>query len=460
MESVTLFIFRRDLRAHDNTALIEAARSGSLILTCFIFDPVQIERHDYFSEKGFQYMLESLESLASSLRERGGLLHFFLGKPHEVIQMLSEQLDIRRLCVNRDYTPYAKSRDQMIELVCERRGIQFESYHDALLSEPGSVLTKAGLPFTVFTPFMKAARAQVVRKPQNFPDHINGYTESVGGSLSPAELEKLLPARSTLSFIKGGTPTAHGQLTRLSKMTNYAEERNIPSLQATSGLSAAHKFGAISIRETYHAALDSLGSDTSLISELYWRDFFTHLAFHYPRVFGNAFQEKYNALRWENDEVKFRRWCEGTTGFPIVDAGMRQMNATGYMHNRVRMITASFLCKDLHIDWRWGEKYFAQKLIDYDPCVNNGSWQWSASTGADAAPYFRIFNPWSQQKKFDPEGDYIRQWVEELKGCDADTLHGLELPLMASPSGYPPPMVDHKSESTKTLREFQRLKAT
>lgn len=230
--------------------------------------------------------------------------------------------------------------------------------------------------------------------------------------------------------------------------------RNLPSLSGTTGLSAHHKFGTISIRESYWAVRSALGKSHTLVRELYWRDFFTHIGFHYPHVLSGCFHERYDTLKWENDEVKFKAWCQGRTGFPIVDAGMRELNITGFMHNRMRMITASFLVKDLHIDWRWGEKYFAQRLVDYDPLVNNGNWQWAASTGCDAQPYFRIFNPWLQQAKYDPKCLYIKQWVKELAGCTPKRIHRIQDNI---PTEYVSPIVDHAVASQKAKAMFKAV---
>jgi deoxyribodipyrimidine photo-lyase len=259
--------------------------------------------------------------------------------------------------------------------------------------------------------------------------------------------------------VRGGRSAASEQLLRARQLGQYAIDRNMPALSSTTRLSACNKFGVLSIREVYHAIKDDHGEDHALIGELYWRDFFTHLAFHFPRVFEGPFDLRFRKLSWQNDETKFESFCRGETGYPIVDAGIRELLQTGYMHNRVRMIVASFLVKDLHTDWRWGERFFAQHLIDYDPCVNNGNWQWSASTGADAAPYFRIFNPWTQQLRFDPEGEYIRRWVDELRGMDPEELYALSLPDASRPRGYALPIVDHKSESIKTKTFYQRALA-
>jgi len=241
----------------------------------------------------------------------------------------------------------------------------------------------------------------------------------------------------------------------LSECQDYQQQRDYPALSAGSGLSAYLKFGCCSVREAYYAVIETLGSEHPLLRQLYWRDFFTHIGFHFPHVFGHAFHRKYDALAWQNNQDDFLRWTEGRTGFPIVDAGLRELNQTGGMHNRVRMIAASFLVKDLHISWRWGERYFAQHLIDYDPCVNNGNWQWAASTGCDAQPYFRIFNPWLQQKKFDVDCLYIKRWLPELRPFSATMIHQWHKKQVTC--DYPAPMLDHALRSRQAKALFQQI---
>ncbi|MEZ5334801.1 MAG: deoxyribodipyrimidine photo-lyase [Methanolobus sp.] len=238
---------------------------------------------------------------------------------------------------------------------------------------------------------------------------------------------------------------------------NYDNERDYPSIKGTTGLSAHNKLGTISIREFYHYVRNELDEGHTLINELHWRDFFTHLAVAYPYVFNHAFKKKFDELSWLNDKELFDAWCNGKTGFPIVDAGMRELNTTGYMHNRVRMIVASFLVKDLHIEWKWGERYFASKLVDYDPCVNNGNWQWAASTGADSQPYFRIFNPWTQQKKFDPDCIYIKEWIPEFADISSKAIHSLEKSQQLPGVEYPQALINHKEEREKTLLMFKSV---
>nr|WP_280954397.1 deoxyribodipyrimidine photo-lyase [Methanohalophilus levihalophilus] len=268
-------------------------------------------------------------------------------------------------------------------------------------------------------------------------------------------LKHILKDRNENLYSKGGRENGLEILDNPKRFENYQDERDYPALDATTGLSAHNKFGTVSIREVYHCLADEFGKNHPLITQLYWRDFFTHLAYNNPHVFGHSFRKKYDSLKWIDDKDSFRKWCEGKTGFPIVDAGMRQLNTTGYMHNRVRMIAASFLVKDLHIDWRWGERYFAQHLVDYDPCVNNGNWQWAASTGADSQPYFRIFNPWLQQTKFDKDCEYIKTWVPELADVDPKRIHRLGHDEKHRIPDYPAPIVDHSREREQSLFMFK-----
>jgi deoxyribodipyrimidine photo-lyase len=296
-----------------------------------------------------------------------------------------------------------------------------------------------------------------VAKPVNNP-----YTNYFSGSVS-SQQKDLIETMSSGSMrqvhISGGRTEALHILEDLKRFKDYEKQRDIPAERGTTTLSAHHKFGTCSVRESYHAVARQLGKGHTLIRELYWRDFFTHIAYHFPHVFGHAFYEDYEALKWSKDQEMFKRWSEGTTGFPIVDAGMRELNATGFMHNRVRMITASLLVKDLHIDWRWGEQYFAQKLVDYDPCVNNGNWQWVASTGCDHQPYFRVFNPWLQQRRFDGDCRYIKRWVPELRDTDVKDIHDRSSGSREfGEKDYPDPIVEHETESQKAKEMFRAVK--
>lgn len=308
-------------------------------------------------------------------------------------------------------------------------------------------------PYTVFTPFYKNASQLHVAAPQQ-NQYSNYYQQEISFT-DKQTLASLSRKHNPNLLVKGGRKEALALLKQAKTLENYAESRDIPAVNGTTKLSAHNKFGTLSIRELYSEIVKQFSQTHTLIKELYWRDFFTQITFYFPHVLGNAFHEKYNRISWANNEKYFRAWCEGRTGFPIVDAGMRELNTTGYMHNRVRMITASFLVKDLHIDWRLGEKYFAQKLVDYDPAVNNGNWQWAASTGCDAQPYFRIFNPWLQQQKFDPECLYIKRWLVELSHCNPRDIHALEKHSGTSLANYPSAIIDHRIESQKAKLLYQ-----
>jgi deoxyribodipyrimidine photo-lyase len=451
--SLSLHVFRRDLRLQDNSALIEALSSSDSVIPCFIFDKRQIEHNDYKSDNCIQFMAHSLQQLDAQLRENESKLYFFYGIAEEVIEQLIRMLKIDAVFINRDYTPFSRARDNKIAASCDKHGVDFHRHADALLHEPEQVLKSDQQPYTLFTPFFhKASQFAIAAARKN--THDNYYRDAI--SLEDnVILKKLLQKNNPNLLVKGGRQEALVLLKKMQNISDYKNDRNIPALAATSRLSAHNKFGTVSIRGVHAAIVKQFGSQHTLITELYWRDFFTHIAYHYPRVIGHAFQEKYAQLHWSKNENHFRAWCEGRTGFPIVDAGMRELNTTGYMHNRVRMIVASFLVKDLQIDWRWGEKYFAQKLVDYDMAVNNGNWQWAASTGCDAQPYFRIFNPWLQQQKFDPECLYIKRWVTELANIPTKIIHDLSKNISGLMTNYPHPIVDHAAASQKAKAMFK-----
>ncbi|RPJ02846.1 MAG: deoxyribodipyrimidine photo-lyase, partial [Candidatus Aminicenantes bacterium] len=408
-----LFIFRRDLRLKDNTGLIRALRDSEEVIPAFIFDPRQTGRHPYKSDNALQFLVASLAGLDRELRTRGSHLALFQGRAEKVVSALIRSEGLDAVHVNRDYTPFSRRRDAAIGDACREKNVAFVVSGDALLNEPADVAKADRSPYKVFTPFFRAARALAVRPPRE--NALTNYsTRKIAAEAGEAVYARVLPRRNDRLFRTGGRAEALRLLGQVGRLEDYERTRDFPAVDGTTGLSPHAKFGTISIREFHRAVTKRLGPGHPLLRQLYWRDFFTHVAFHFDRVFGRPFRAGYERLAWNDDPRRFRRWQEGTTGFPIVDAGMRQLNETGFMHNRVRMVCASFLVKDLRIDWREGEKYFATKLEDYDPCVNNGNWQWAASTGCDAAPYFRIFNPWLQQKRYDPEAVYIKRWLPEL----------------------------------------------
>lgn len=452
----SLFIFHRDLRTADNRGLIRALSQSDSVIPCFIFDPVQVgDKNSYRSSNCIQFMITSLQELNDQLHKRDGKLYLFYGDTHDVVKKIIKEEKIDAVFCNRDYTPFAITRDKNIEKLCHEHNIDFIQEHDLLLHEPEQVLTGNNTPYSIFTAYYKKALTLPVDKPLP-PVHGTFYTKPIEQAQSKDIYKKILPKYNPDLKVKGGRSEAVTILKNIKDQQDYAKTRDFPGMDTTTHLSAHFKFGTVSIREVYWHMVDQLGKDHPLIRQLYWRDFFIYVAYHSPFVFGQAYYEKYNKLPWKNDKKEFQAWCEGKTGFPIVDAGMRQLNTTGWMHNRVRLIVASFLVKDLHIDWRWGEKYFAQQLVDYDPCVNNGNWQWSASTGCDAQPYFRIFNPWLQQKKFDAHCDYIKEWVPELKDVDAKEIHNW-FKSKQEIKNYPKPIVDHAQESIKAKLIYKKI---
>jgi deoxyribodipyrimidine photo-lyase len=448
-----LHIFRRDLRIQDNTALNAALAGADEVITCFIFNDAQVGSHKHRSTNGLCFMIESLEELATEVSERGGNLFFFHGDHSAVVGNLITDMKIDAVYFNKDYTPFSRKRDQSIEAACAERGIACHQFSDALLCEPSSFGKDDGRPYSVYTPFFKRASKEAVARPSKL---------TKGTFARPRTSQKLVEPRdfwpeesATERVSKGGRSQALAILKGIKSYANYEDERNIPALKGTTLLGPHNKFGTVSIREVYHIIADALGVGHTLIREIYWRDFFTHIAWHFPHVFGHAFYRHYDAIEWSKDMKLFNAWCEGRTGFPIVDAGMRELVTTGFMHNRVRMIVASFLVKDLHLSWRWGEAFFARHLTDYDPSVNNGSWQWAASTGCDAQPYFRIFNPWLQQKRFDPDCIYIKRWIPELKNMTTKAIHDLNDSEKPRPERYPPPIVDHSLQKIGAEEMFK-----
>ncbi len=451
---LSIHIFRRDLRLEDNTALLAALSWSEQVLPVFIFDERQLS-NPYQGNNSFEFMIHSLADLDRELKQKRSKLYFFRGIAHDVIEKLLETTNAEAVFVNRDYTPFSRERDRQISAICKALSIPFFSYSDALLTEPEQVSKADGTPYTIYTPFRRKAR--LVPVPLPVPNlYSNYFNRELQGTIeSPVEM---LTLSNSGLLLKGGRSEAQKLLSGIGDLSEYDLQRNLPAVKGTTLLSAHHKFGTVSIRETYHKIADEFSESHTLVNELYWRDFFTHIAFHFPHVFGHAFYPKFDGIEWENDHEKFDRWCNGQTGFPIVDAGMRELTTTGYMHNRVRMIVASFLTKDLHVDWRWGERFFANHLADYDPAVNNGNWQWSASTGCDAQPWFRIFNPWSQQQKFDPECVYVKRWVPELSTLPAKEIHSIPLSELRIPN-YPSPVVEHNKAVEFTKSMFSKIKA-
>jgi deoxyribodipyrimidine photo-lyase len=450
----SLFIFRRDLRLEDNTGLIFALKNSKEVIPCFIFTPTQIIKNPYRSNHSLAFLISSLKDLEKKLINKKAKLYLFWGEPEGIILDCIQKLKVDSVIVNRDYTPYSINRDKKIELLCKKQKIKFYSFDDALLNPPERTLKANGKPYTIFTPFFKNALQFEIKKPKinNFSNY---FSKTINFAKNSTIYKKILPKH--LNMANGGRSNAISILKNLKEFTHYEKERDYPALNKTTKLSSHLKFTTCSPREVYYAICKQLNSHSELIRSLYWRDFFTTIAFFYPEIFKGAFYKKFNKLKWNDNKSNFKLWCDGKTGVPIVDAGMREMNKTGFMHNRCRMITASFLVKDLHINWQLGEKYFAQTLIDYDPAINNGNWQWAASTGCDSQPYFRIFNPWLQAKKFDPKCLYIRKWIPELNELSNQEIHSWYLVKNQQKcQKYPIPMVDHSLEAKKTFIIYRK----
>ena len=433
------FIFHRDLRIEDNTGLIQALQNSEEVIPIFIIQPKL-----NFAPHRWRFLNESLIELNMDLTKQKSELLIIQDKISNVINNLKKNDKIDAVFSNTDFSQYAKKRDEEIYFECKRYGIKFNSFLDHLLHDPNTILTKEGNPYTIFSFFLKEARNHHVKR----PDRHKMKNFSKSSLKSNYKLESFQ--------IEAGRTKALKILENMSNFKNYDSERNIPYIEGTTKLSAHNRFGTISIREVYEKISNTLGREHTVISEVYWREFFSYILYHFPKSQFNEFKEKYRKIQWAENQKNFHAWCNGNTGFPIIDAGMRELNTTGFMHNRVRMIVASFLVKDLHINWRKGERYFAKMLVDYDPAINVGNWQWAASTGCDSVPYFRIFNPWLQQKKFDSDCNYIKNWVKELESLLPKDIHNLwrrHPPEL----DYPEPMVVHQNEVKVTKKIFQSI---
>lgn len=449
----SLFIFRRDLRLFDNTALIEALKTSKEVIPTFIIDPRILDR--ITNTNILQFLVESLMALNIQLEKQRGRLIIFHDTPEVIVSSLIKRNTIDAIYVNQDYTAFSQKRDTKIARLCKEKNLDFHQFADYLLNEPEEVYSTKFEPYTVFTPYYRKASQISVRYPEQ-NKYTNYSIEELDDEVKIEKLPSYIEKENHEIAVRGGIDNCIKILRSLTEYKNYEYERDFPALNKTTHLSAYLKFGICSIREVYHGIRTQLGNNHPLLRQLYWRDFFTQIGYYFPKVYTEAFRDKYNKLEWEQNDKSFKAWCEGKTGFPIVDAGMRELNTTGYMHNRVRMIVASFLTKDLHIDWRKGEKYFVEKLVDFDISVNNGNWQWAASTGCDAQPYFRIFNPWSQQKKYDPECEYIKKWIPELRELEAKSIHKW-YEINADRISYPKPIVNHSIESQKAKKMYKKI---
>ncbi|MEO1592415.1 MAG: FAD-binding domain-containing protein [Cyanobacteria bacterium J06632_22] len=474
MSDLVLFWHRRDLRVSDNVGLAQAQARSRRLVGVFCLDP-DILKGDDVAPVRVSYMLGCLADLQARYRELGSELLILQGQPQQALTQLAVSLGAAAIYWNQDVEPYAQQRDTAVASALKEKGIEACGDHwDQLMHVPGDVRTGAGKPYTVYSPFWRNWRGQEKAVPVA---DLAGLT-----SLSPQEKSSAvgvidLPTAKDLGFnwdcpllVTPGEQAAQDALTTFCQAAigEYDQQRNYPAVPGTSMLSAALKFGVIGIRTVWaqaeatyeHSRSDEARDNvTTWMQELAWREFYQHVMYFYPELAAGPYRTPLKDFPWDNNEDLFQAWCEGRTGYPIVDAAMRQLNETGWMHNRCRMIVASFLTKDLIINWQWGEKYFMQRLVDGDLSANNGGWQWSASSGMDPKP-LRIFNPSTQAKKFDPDGEYIRQWLPEIRSIDTGSLLSGEIaPLERQGTDYPEPVVSHKRQQAIFKERYKHQKA-
>ncbi len=428
MDKISIFWFRRDLRLHDNKALFHALQSEEKILPIFIFD-IDILKKIPKDDARISFIYSELKAMNTHLESFGTEIKMFHGNPKEVFKSLMKNYTIVKVFTNHDYEPYAIKRDLDIKKLVSSNKIDFQTYKDQVIFERNEITKKDGKPYVVYTPYSrKWLEKYETDKPENYPsedllDRLYKKTKSETLTLSD------------IGFIETNIPIKN-YIFNSRIINEYEETRNFPALDNTSKLGPHLRFGTVSVRQMVSRA--DAHENKIFLKELIWREFFMQILWHFPETHKNSFKSKYDRIIWRNNEKEFQKWCEGNTGYPMVDAGMRQLNKTGFMHNRVRMLVGSFLCKHLLIDWRWGEAYFAEKLHDYEMSSNVGNWQWVAGTGVDASPYFRIFNPTSQIQKFDKELKYIQKWVPDFQEIT-----------------YPSPMVDHKFARERCLKTYK-----
>lgn len=425
--AMNIFWFRRDLRLEDNAGLFHALNASEEVLPIFIFDKTilgELPKDD----ARITFIHQQLDSINRELGKHQRSLAVFHGKPEQVFEKIISENKISTVYTNHDYEPYARKRDKKLNDLFKEKEVSFKTSKDQVIFEKSEVVKDDGKPYVVYTPYSNKWLSnfkEIKLHHYKSEDHLNNFKKHEYPFLS---LEDIGFEKSEIEI----TPYDVSK----SLIDDYEAKRNFPSVDKTSYLGIYLRFGAVSIRKMVQKAMES--DNKTFLKELIWREFFMQILWHFPETTKNSFREKYDAIKWRNDEELFQKWCDGKTGYPFVDAGMRELNKTGHMHNRVRMVTASFLCKHLLIDWRWGETYFAQKLLDYEQSSNVGNWQWSAGSGVDAAPYFRIFNPSEQIKKFDKDLKYIKKWIPELET-----------------SKYPEPIVDHKEARERCLKVYK-----
>ena len=428
MKKISLCWFRRDLRAEDQTALFYSLQQEEQVLPLFIFDRHILDALEDKTDARVSFIHAQITSLKAFFEQQGSSMLVRYGHPEQVFQELLTEYEVQSVYTNRDYEPYAQSRDSQVESLLREKNIPFLSFKDQVIFEPGEIVNGSGEFYKVFTPYSKNW-LEKFRTTRVQPLPTANWKNLVQTSPLP------IPTLSDMGFAPSPIEIPSSQLDE-EIVRHYEERRNFPAQRGTSRLGIHLRFGTLSIRKL---ALKASSLNATYMNELIWREFYAMILGNAPQVVDRAFKPQYDRIPWRNNETEFEAWCAGTTGYPIVDAGMRELNATGFMHNRVRMIVASFLTKHLLIDWRWGEAYFAKKLLDFELASNNGGWQWAAGTGTDAQPYFRVFNPDSQTEKFDKDLVYIKKWVPEF-----------------GTAAYPNPIVDHKFARNRAIETYKK----
>ena len=465
----TLVWFRRDLRDYDHAAFYQALKNSEQVFCVFVFDTEILDQLSDKADRRVEFIWESVNELKTALQMRGGDLIIRHGISREIILEEATRLNVEAVFSNRDYEPSANARDEDVASKLAQKNIAFHQFKDQVLFEKDEVLTQQGKPYGVFTPYKNAHLKKLndfylkAYPVDNYIKHLAACSAQPMPSLESMSFQRTNLAQMKLPTGMSGAMSLFKDFT--SRIRLYQDTRNFPAIKGPSYLSVHLRFGTISIRHLARTAyhMGGAGAETWL-NELIWRDFYFQILHHNPKVAaGNAYKAEFDAIPFPNNKQLFKAWCDGMTGYPLIDAAMRQLNQTGYMHNRLRMVAASFLVKDLLIDWRWGERYFAEKLIDFDLSANNGGWQWAASTGCDAQPWFRIFNPITQSEKFDASGKFIRKYVPELGRCEDKEIHApwlippLKLQAINIEIGkdYPPPVVDHANQREQALALYK-----
>lgn len=461
MKKYTIFIFRRDLRLKDNNALNYAISNYENIIPIFIFTPEQItKKNKYKSNNAVQFMCESLKELDDDLQQLSSKLHLFYGDNISILKNIIKTINVSTIIFNMDYTPYAIKRDQSIQKLCEKYKINCTIIEDYLLAPIGTFLKKDNTPYEIFTPFKKNAYKYKINKPKYIK-----LTNLIKNS--DLKTDKMIDYKINKNIlINGGRDNGLKMLNKIKNLKNYNNTRNLMTIP-TSQLSAFIKFGCISIREVYWKIHNILGKKNDILAQIFWREFYYYIAYYFPFVLqGKNYNKKYDDIKWIGyKNIRFANlytaWCNGNTGYPVVDAGMRELNKTGFMHNRTRLITCNFLNRLLGLHWKWSEVYFAKMLTDYDPAVNNGNHQWVASVGVDPKPYFqRLFNPWLQSKKFDINCEYIKKWLPELKDIPNNELHNWDEhydKYDLKKLKYFKPIVDYKTARNKSIKMYKKV---